>query len=426
MTMNRRNFTKYALSAAGAAALSTPFVRPATAQGDAVRLGVLLPLSGPLASLGNDVMRGFELAKQLVNEEGGVFGQQVELVVADVPSSTEATSQATRLITTDKVKVILGSYASSISFAASQVAERNRVIYFEQGAVANDITQRGFKHLFRFIYPASGLGGGAAQFMIDRVVPQLGIPLPDLKVALLYEDSSYGSAVGESARKVLDAAQVKVVDATSYNYKTTDLSSMVQRYKQLQPDVLIVCQYTPDGILFWRQAREAGLEVKAMIGNGGAHNVNEFADALGDDVNGILNAGTSVKINRDGLTPEAAVLFDRFHTEHPARFDGRAPSAHTGMGFNAMWTVLKDILPVAGEMDTAKIREAALAIDKPIGSSIVGWGLKFDPETQNNTRAFPTFDQWQGKQIKTIAPDQFGISNIKAIPLPGWGQRGDI
>lgn len=425
MTITRRTFGKYAIAAAGASSLSMPFVSAARAN-DVAKLGVLLPLSGPLASLGNDVMRGFELARDLVNEDGGVFGKPAELVVVDVPSSTEATSQATRLITTNNVKVIMGSYASSISFAASQVAERNRVVYFEQGAVANDITERGFKYLFRFIYPASELGGGAARFMLDTVAPKLDIAPADLKVALLYEDSSYGTAVGESARAVLNEAGVQVVDATSYSYRTTDLSSMVQRYRQLQPDVLIVCQYTPDGILFWRQAREAGLSVKAMIGNGGAHNVNEFADALGDDVNGILNAGTSVYINKDGLDAETGVLFERFHSEHEKRFEGRMASAHTGMGFNAMWTVLKDILPAAGSMDTQAIREAALALDKPVGSTIVGWGVKFDPETQNNTRAFPTFDQWQGRQIKTVAPDPFGISEVKAVPLPGWGERGDI
>ena len=250
MTIDRRTFGKLVAATAGASALSMPFIRAAHAQ-EVAKLGVLLPLSGPLASLGNDVMRGFELAKNLVNEEGGVFGQPAELVMVDVPSSTEATSQATRLITSERVKVIMGSYASSISFAASQVAERNRVVYFEQGAVANDITSRGFKYLFRFIYPASELGGGAAKFMLETVAPQLGIENSALKVALLYEDSSYGTAVGESARAVLSEAGVNVVDATSYSYKTTDLSSMVQRYKQLQPDVLIVCQYTPDGILFW-------------------------------------------------------------------------------------------------------------------------------------------------------------------------------
>ncbi|MBC7284692.1 ABC transporter substrate-binding protein [Hoeflea sp.] len=425
MTLSRRTFGKLAVGAAATTTLSMPFIRRASAA-DAAKLGVLLPLSGPLASLGNDVMRGFDLAKQMINEQGGVFGQDVELAIVDVPSSTEATSQATRLITSERVKVIMGSYASSISFAASQVAERNKVVYFEQGAVADDITSRGFKYLFRFIYPASELGGGGAQFMLDEVAPKLGIPNEQLKVALLYEDSFYGTAVGESARTVLEKAGVQIVDATSYSYKTTDLSPMVQRYKELQPDVLIVCQYTPDGILFWRQAREAGLSVKAMIGNGGAHNVNEFAEAMGDDVNGILNAGTSVYINKAGLEPETAKLFDLFHSEHEKRFDGRKPSAHTGMGFNAMWTVLKDILPAAGSMDTQAIREASLALDKPIGSTIVGWGVKFDPETQNNTRAFPTYDQWQGKQIRTVAPDPFGIAEVKAIPMPEWGQRGDI
>lgn len=423
MTITRRSFGSL-VGAAGFAA-AAPGIQRAFAA-DPVKIGVLLPLSGPLASLGNDVMRGFELARDFINEEGGVFGGKVEFAVADVPGSTEATSQATRLITNDRVKVILGSYASSISFAASQVAERNRVIYFEQGAVADDITKRGFKHLFRFIYPASELGRGAARFATDTVLPGLNLDPAKAKVALLYEDSSYGTAVGEGAKTWLAEKKVQVVDATSYSYRTTDLSSMIQRYKSLQPDVLIVCQYTPDGILFWRQAREAQLEVKALIGNGGAHNVNEFADALGDDVNGLFNAGTSVYINPEGLQPEAAALFKRFHEEHPKKYGGRTPSAHTGMGFNAMWTVTKQILPKAGALDTEKIRQAALALDMPIGSTIVGWGVKFDPATQNNTRAFPTYDQWQGKRIRTVAPAPFGIATPKAMPLPGWGQRGGI
>ncbi|QIE47768.1 ABC transporter substrate-binding protein (plasmid) [Pseudohalocynthiibacter aestuariivivens] len=425
MTMNRRKFGQAAL-AAGAATLASPWLRAAHASGDAARLGVLLPLSGPLASLGNDVHRGFQLAIDMVNENGGVFGKPAEMISVDVPSSTEATSQATRLITSENVGVILGSYASSISFAASQVAERNKVVYFEQGAVADDITSRGFKHLFRFIYPASELGGGAATFTLEKVLPKIGMAAGDVKVALLYEDSFYGTAVGEGARKVLTENGVNIVDDTSYSYKTTDLSPMVQRYKQLEPDILIVCQYTPDGILFWRQAREAGLEVKAIVGNGGAHNVGEFAEALGDDVNGVLNAGTSVYIDKAGLTEEAAQTFTRFHEQHAVRFEGRQASAHTGMGFNAMWTVLNDILPEAGSMTPEAIRQAALALDKPIGSSIVGWGTKFDPETQNNTRAFPTYDQWQSKQIATVAPDQFAVADIKALPMPTWGARGDI
>ncbi|KMO43220.1 hypothetical protein VQ03_08990 [Methylobacterium tarhaniae] len=423
MTLSRRRFT----TLAGAAGLSvaSPFVRRAEAQ-DLAKIGVLLPLSGPLASLGNEVLRGFQFARSLVNAGGGVFGRPVEFAQVDVPGSTEATSQAQRLITSDRVKVIVGSYASAISFAASQVAERNRVVYFEQGAVADDITSRGFKYLFRFIYNSTELGRKCAEYATDRIIPGVGLDRKTAKVAILNENSNNGTAVGAGAKAWLDEKGVQVVDHTSYDFKTNDLSSVVQRYKSLNPDILIVEQYTPDAILFWRQAREAGLKLKAMIGNGGGHNVNEFAEALGDDVNGIFNTGTSVYINPKALQPETAALFKTFHEEYPKMFDGRKPSAHAGMGFNAMYTLLTDILPAAGGMDTEKIRQAALALDKPVGSSIVGWGLKFDPKTQNNTRAFPTYDQWQGRQIRSIGPDPFGIAEKITMPLPDWGQRAGV
>jgi branched-chain amino acid transport system substrate-binding protein len=419
--LSRRSFN--ALAGGSLAVAATP---AALAQKPPLKIGVLLPLSGPLATLGNDVHRGFQLAQEWANAEGGVFGQQVELVVADVPSSTEAVSKANRLISKDGVKVIVGSYASSISAPASQVAERNKVIYLEQGAVADDITSRGFKYLFRMIYPATELGVGAARFVTDTIAPGCGLELSKMKVALLTEDSSYGTAVAEGAKNWLGKKNVTIVDATSYSYKTTDMSSMVQRYKSIQPDVLIACQYTPDCILFARQSREAGLNFKAIIGNGGGHNVGDYADALQDDVNGVFNAGTSVNINPAGLTPEAAALFKRFHEEHPKKFDGRAPSAHTGMGFTAMNLLLKRLLPDAGAMDPEKIREAALKLDMPVGSTIVGWGVKFDPKTQNNTRAFPTYDQWRARKIVTVAPDPFGIGKPVAMPLPTWGKRGGI
>jgi branched-chain amino acid transport system substrate-binding protein len=423
--MNKISRRSFAAMAGGglAAAATAPSV---FAQKPPLKIGVLLPLSGPLATLGNDVFRGFQLAQEWINAEGGVFGQQIEFAVADVPSSTEAVSQANRLISKDGVKVIVGSYASSISLPASQVAERNKVIYLEQGAVADDVTKRGFKYLFRMIYPATTLGAGAARFVTDTIAPGCGLEVSKMKVALLTEDSANGTAIAEGAKAWLAQKGVTVVDATSYSYKTTDMSSMVQRYKSLQPDVLIACQYTPDCILFARQSREAGLNFKAVIGNGGGHNVGEYADALMDDVNGVFNAGTSVNINAAGLTPEAAALFKRFHEEHRKKHGGREPSAHTGMGFTAMHLLLKRILPDAGAMDTEKIRAAALALDLPAGSTIVGWGVKFDPTTQSNTRAFPTYDQWRARKIVTIAPEPFGLAKPVAMPLPVWGKRSAI
>ncbi|RKK05925.1 hypothetical protein EBE87_18450 [Pseudoroseomonas wenyumeiae] len=419
------NITRRGLGGLVGVGLAAPAIRTARAA-DVAKIGVLLPLSGPLASLGNDVMRGMQLARSFANAQGGVFGQPVEFAQVDVPGSTEATSQAQRLISSERVKVIVGSYASAISFAASQVAERNRVVYFEQGAVADDITARGFKYLFRFIYPSSELGRKCAEYVTEKVISGCGLELGSAKIAILAENSNNGTAVAAGAKAWFDGKKANLVDVTSYDFKTNDLSSVVQRHKSLGVDIVVAESYTPDAILYWRQAREAGLKLKAMIGNGGGHNVGEFAEAMGDDVNGILNTGTSVYINPEALTPETATLFRRFHDEYPKMFDGRKPSAHSGMGFNAMHTLLTEILPAAGSMDTEKIRQAALAMDKPVGTSIVGWGLKFDPKTQNNTRAFPTYDQWQDRQIRSIGPDRFGIAEKVTMPLPDWGQRANV
>src|SRR5690606_5877343 len=173
------------------------------------------------------------------------------------------------------------------------------------------------------------------------------------RVAIMNEDSSYGTAVAEGAKKWLQDKGVQIVDSASYSYKTTDLSSVVQRFKSAKPDIVIACSYTPDGILFWRQAREANLELKALIGNGGAHNIPDFAQALGDDVNGLFNAGTSAYFNPSGLAPEAAALFKEFHAAYEKKFQ-RKPSAHSAMGFNAMWVLLSEVLPAAGGTDPEK------------------------------------------------------------------------
>jgi branched-chain amino acid transport system substrate-binding protein len=407
--------------------LGVGLVAPAIVQAATpTRIGVLLPLTGPLASLGNDVYRGFLLARDFINQEGGVFGQPVEFVTADVPDSTAATSQATRLITSERVKVIAGSYSSAVSFAASQVAERNRVIYLEEGAVADDITSRGFKNLFRMLYRASTLGEHSAKFVVEQMIPGIGLTLSSAKVALLYENSSYGSAVGERAGQQLKANNVQIVDSTSYDFKTNDLSSIVQRYKSLQPDILILCQYSPDAILFWRQAREANLEIKGAIGNGGGHSLPEFAEALGDDVNGVFNLGITAEFNAEGLQPAARDLYRRFHAEHAKQFAGRVASAQTGLGFNGMWTLLKEILPRAGSLDVDRIREAALALDLPAGSSILGWGTKFDPVTHDNIRAVPFVEQWQKKEVRVISPAEFAQTRNIVMPLPPWGKRGGI
>jgi len=130
-------------------------VSPLSAQTtDSIKVGTLFPLSGPMALLGNEAFQAAQVAREMINERGGVLGKQVTFATADAPDPNSANAEATRLIIREKVSVIAGSYASSLALAASEVAEREGVLYWETVAVADKITQRKYKNVVRLTFNA--------------------------------------------------------------------------------------------------------------------------------------------------------------------------------------------------------------------------------------------------------------------------------
>ena len=111
-----------------------------------VTFGALFPFSGGLALLGEESARGLEIAVDEINARGGVQGRQVVLERGDAVDNNQAIGEARRLISREKVVAIFGSYSSSRSIAASQVAELAGIPYFELGAVADEVTGRGFEY----------------------------------------------------------------------------------------------------------------------------------------------------------------------------------------------------------------------------------------------------------------------------------------
>ena len=124
-----------ASSAAAATASPTP--------GPPIKIGMIFPLSGPLAQGGKVNVQGIQIAVDQVNASGGVLGRQVELVSTDAPDAATAVDNANRLITQDQVNIIIGSVSSDIALAAAPVANRNKVIYWEVQAVSNKLNYAG-------------------------------------------------------------------------------------------------------------------------------------------------------------------------------------------------------------------------------------------------------------------------------------------
>jgi branched-chain amino acid transport system substrate-binding protein len=385
---------------------------------DGFVIGVTFPLSGPLARLGQESLNATEIALEMVNEEGGINGQEVSLVSADTPDAATGVNEANRLIDREGIRLIYGSYSSSISLAISAVAERNGVVYWEEAAVDAEITNRGYDYVLRSNPTSDDYGRTAVTFAAETLAPRLGVEPTDMKVALVSEDSSYGQAVNRAAREEAEERGMQLVANETYSQTTVDLSSLVLTVREAQPDVIIATQYLNDAILFAKQARELGLSTEAIIGTGAGHSNKEFAVAGGEDAEGILNVSTPVGIDVEKLPEATQALGEEFQSRYREGFG--ADAGPTGQqAFVGMYLLLTEVLPRAGEMNPDRIVEEAKSLDVPEGELINGWGARFGENGQNE-RAFPAVMQWQGGSLYTISPEDISGSELENIPLQQW------
>lgn len=167
-------------------------------------------------------------------------------------------SETERLCTVEKVPVILGSFSSSISLAASAKANQHKVIYWELGAVGDKITERGLKYVFRTCPTGSDLGRDQLRFALGELAKKIGKKPSEMKVASIYEDSAYGTACAAGIRDLAKEKGIKLAVDEAYNYKATDLSSLVMRVKAANPDVILESSYENDAIMFSARPRRRG------------------------------------------------------------------------------------------------------------------------------------------------------------------------
>ncbi|WP_066292381.1 ABC transporter substrate-binding protein [Bacillus sp. FJAT-29937] len=374
-------------------------------ESETLKIGALYPLTGNLALLGDESFRGAELAVEEANKNGGIAGgKQVQLVTGDAVDADAAQGEANRLINQENIKTIVGSYSSSISFAASEVAERSGVLYWELGAVSDSITDRKYKYILRTNPPASYFSEEHLTFIKEVVTKKLGKELGDVKVALAHEDSSYGTSIADAVKRISKEEGINVVTIQGYSATSNDLSSVILNIKKAAPDVLIAVSYLNDAILLARQSEELGLKVPVFIGSGGGHTMTDFKDAMGDKVNGILNIDSpQYLINR-----EATPGMEEFTILYKEKYGTEPRSGHSLMNYMGMKVVL-DVMDKVGEDDPDKLKNEALKYTAEIGSTATGWGVEFDQETGQNKLSKGYVHQWIDGELKTVWPENVAV-----------------
>lgn len=411
------------------AGISMMLAIPATAQ-EPIRIGVLLPLTGALAKNGLENMEAMQIARDMINERGGVNGRKIEYVQGDATTPNAAISETERLITKEGIKITTGSFASPLAIAVSQAAERHGVFHWETTGAAETITQRGFKHTFQVGAPARRYSQAAVDFIISDLSARLKKPVSDLRIALLWENRAFGKSVGDGVRAYAVKKGIKLAYDEGYDQTSTDMSPIVQKLKDVKPDIVIAISFLNDAILFQRKAKEFDLNVGAFIGVSAGYSASDLRDSLGNSVAGIFVADFPPKVNANVLKPEVKKVAEEFYKRYEAK-QKRPPAGHAAAAFSAIWALFTEVLPKAKTYEPDELRDIALKLDLPEGSLVNGSGIKFtnfdwpdDPkDAGQNLRASIGVWQWTKDGNEQVFPPSLATHEPIQVPMPSWEKR---
>jgi branched-chain amino acid transport system substrate-binding protein len=391
-----------------AATPTAPATAPATGVNE-LRLGALFPFSGGLALLGDESYRGLELAAEERNAAGGLLARPIRLMKGDATDAAQAVAELRRLLSVEKVGAAFGTFASHLSFAATQAAELQDLPYFELGAVADPITERGFRNLVRLCPRASDFARESVAAIPEALAGAWSTPADVLRIAILHEEGLYGQTIGGFQEAQLGARGLTQVEKIGYSARSVDLSPVLQRLRAVKADVVLHTGYQNDIVLFYRGMKEAGWRPRMVIGSGAGYSLSDTARSIGPDFEGTLDVDfTQFEVN-EAVAPSVRPFVELYKR----RYGSDPRSGHSLANYVGARLVL-DALQRAGAMDRDKIRAALLASDVAEGTTATGWGARFDEKGQN-LRARPFIAQWQGGKLVTVLPAEAAVAPLRPV-----------
>lgn len=364
-----------------------------------IRIGATASMSGDYQVPGTSQAQGLRMWADDVNKRGALLGKRVELVTYD-DTSDAATSAALyeKLITEDRVDLLIGPYGSDITLAAAEVADRHGIPMVAAGAAARGIWMRGLENVFQIDTPA-----GQYMDLPLALANKEGLT----RVALVYADSEFPREVADGVRESVSAYGMELVFDEAYPADQTGLADLAVRAAASQPEVLLGGTYLEDSIALVRAAKAAGLSPKIFAMTVGPA-FREFREALGDDTDGIMG---TVAWMRSGNLPMA---YD-FSYRYKQKFGANA-SAQAAYGY-AAGQVLEAAVRLADTPDHDAVREQLreMKFRSLLGHYRVdGSGIQLAKKTY--------VLQWQGNYRLLVLPEDLKDAPVQ-FPFVPWSQR---
>jgi branched-chain amino acid transport system substrate-binding protein len=378
-----------------------------------IRIGATLAQTGVYAVPAQNQLRGYQLCVKHVNDKGGVLGRKLELVVYDDGSDpATAVSLYERLITQDKVDLVLGPYSSPISEAVADVSEKYRTPMVAPIAAATSIYRKGRKFIFSMLPSVEVFHEG----LIDIAVRK------DLRsVAVISADDLSQKAGAQGTIELAKKKGLQVVFVDVYPLESTDFSEILTKIRAANPDVLAAFTRFQDTVAIIRQMKSVSVNPR-MVGLTVGVDTLKFYEALGRDAEFVYGATAwvpeLVELRAGGLIPIARQYpgAREFVQSYKKEFPGADSSYHSAAGYGGC-EILVDAIRRAGSRDGDKLREAVLRIDR---NTVFG-RFKVDPDGVQIGHKMLTV-QWQDGKKVIVWPEELAQGKPR-FPTPPWNQR---
>ncbi|MGB6584994.1 MAG: ABC transporter substrate-binding protein [Pseudolabrys sp.] len=405
-----KSVTRRTMSAGlGAAALAglAPFniVRAQTA---ALKVGVLLPRSGVQAGIGQDCQRGVDIAPGILKDLGL---PALEIMNGDTETKVEiARSRAEKLIS-DGAQVLVGAFDSGQSTAIAQVAEQKGIPYIVNIAAAPQITEQGYKFVFRN-FPTAGMILGDA-FANQKELFDAAGASPKTAVFMHINDT-FGTAMKGGIGAVMPKFNLPytLVDTIAYDPAARDLSVEVAKAKATGADALLMVSRLNDAILLTRELIKQRWSPMAILSMGPGWYEDQYLKTLGKLSDGPLSFVPWYDPNK----PLSKKLEDALAKAHP----GVNLNTNHVYTFEAL-LVAADAYKRAGSSDPKALADAIRTVNITNNVS-PGPGIQFNEKGQNDKLKGSAIQNRGGKLV-TVAPKTAANAKVE-WPLKPYDKRG--
>ena len=418
MTTHRSTRRDFLVTAAGASVLGFPAVL--RAQAPTLKVGVVHPITGPLAEPGQACRLGAQMAADAINAAGGIKalnGLKLELLLGDTQTKPDVGRTEAERVVNQGAQMLMGSFDSGSTAAMVPVAQQRRIPFLVDIAAADPITanvaksvkegQQKVQYVYRNFPTGSSFGRKAVQYFIE-IFKEAGVS--PKRVVLMYCNDLFGQSQSRGFQAAHKAANPswEIVDVIPWPEPPQDLSTEVSRAKAAKPDVIAPITRPASAQLLLPEIRKQRVEMMGIVGPGspGLYEAGQLA-VLKEDLESIL---TSVPWP-NFKNPKTNVVAE----EYKKRSGGRTFDTNSGYSYDAMF-LIADILDRAKSTDPDAIVEAMKKSNYSGGLMQYGGPIVFN-ELGDNPNAIPTMIQILGQKPVAVWPKEAAVSKF-VFPRP--------